>query len=112
MKAVLALWAERSWESTRQKALDRPRMAPSAARERFFACKRDLWLCRDLNKSRRPRGSVFCLGAAKKIAPPGGLCGRGWPQLGAGWWGALWGCPLASGEFFWGGRSRRWCTKH
>jgi hypothetical protein len=38
------------------------------------------------------RVSLFCLGAAKKIAPPGGALRPGLVPAG---WGALGGCPLA-----------------
>jgi hypothetical protein len=44
MEAVLTLWAERSWESTGQMALNRPRMAPGAARKQFVAAIEIWWL--------------------------------------------------------------------
>jgi hypothetical protein len=51
-----------------------------------------------------PGSLVLCLGAAKKLAPPGGALRPGWSQLGGG----------HSGDAFWrdlrGKRPRRWCT--
>jgi hypothetical protein len=70
--------------SSRQRALSRPRMAPTAARKLFVAAIEIWWLSELGTNSLGPRVSVFCLGAKKKISPPprppGELCGRGWCQ--------------------------------
>jgi hypothetical protein len=92
MDAVLTPWAGRSWESTGQRALNRPRMAPGAPREPFLAVIEIWWLSQLGTNFAGPRGSVFYLGAAIFLAPPGGALRPGLAPAG---WGALGGCPLA-----------------
>jgi hypothetical protein len=106
MNAVLSLWAERSWESARQRALNRPRMWHLVLLANHFVLQARLWwLCRDLNKTRWAAGVCVLSWCCNFVSPPPGeLCGRGWSQLGEG----------HSGDTFWrdlgGKRPRRWCT--
>jgi len=93
MKAVLTLWAERSWESCRQRALGRPVIAPRAGRKRFLPASQIWWLPKPGTNSLGPGRwpLVVCLGAVNLLASPGELCGRGWSQLGGVHSGGIWG---------------------
>jgi hypothetical protein len=97
VNTVLAPWAGRSRESTRQGALSRSRIAPRAVRERFFGCKRIGGSYRPDRFVAAPGLLVSCLGAViyLLLAPPrgsaaagdrlGGLPGGAPAPLGALW---------------------------
>jgi hypothetical protein len=97
MKAVLALWPERSWESCRQRVLGRPVIARSLSRTIYCERARTVALLRATRSPSAPGRwpVVLCLGlgAAKKIASPGGAALR--PGLVPAGWGAFGRCPLA-----------------
>jgi hypothetical protein len=92
MKAVLTLWAERSWESTGQMALNRTRIARSAPREPLLAGIENGALHSHPKVCSAARVSVVCLGAAIFLASPGGALRPGLVPAG---WGALGRCLLA-----------------
>jgi hypothetical protein len=111
MKAVLALWAERSWESTGQMALDRTRIARSAPREpATFGWDRGVDGSRG-QFARRPGCLWFVLVLQKKISPPPGESSAA--GAGPSWVGGTRAMP--SGVIWgWGGkgeRPRRWCSQ-
>ena len=106
MKAVLALWPERSWESCRQRVLSRPVTARSLSRTIYCERARTVALLRATRSpsapGRWPVVLVLGLGAAKKLASPGGAALR--PGLVPAGWGAFGRCPLARfGVWVWGG---------
>jgi hypothetical protein len=103
---VLTLWAERSWESCRQRALGRPVTARSLPRTKNSERARTGGYRTKLPIP-LPRGPLwFVLGLHFFLGLPRGeqRCGRCWSQLGGG----------HSGDALWrglgGGRPRRWCV--
>jgi hypothetical protein len=64
MKAVLTLWAGRTWESTGQRALNRTRIAPGAPRGPLLAAIEICALRSHPKVSSAARRGVVCLGAA------------------------------------------------
>jgi hypothetical protein len=106
VNAVLAFGPGDLGHSSRQRALSRSRTAPTAARKLICCCDRDLVALQAWDKFaiRSGRGCLCSVSVLHFfLPPPGGLCGRGWSQLG-GWHtgDALW-------RYLGGGRPRR-CT--
>jgi hypothetical protein len=99
MKAVLTLWAERSWESCRQRALGRPVIARSLVANDILRASEKCCSVESHQISLCARPSVVCLGAAIFfLALPGGAALR--PGLVPAGWGGTRAMP--SGEV-WGG---------
>jgi hypothetical protein len=96
MKAVLTLWAERPWESCRQRALGRPVIAPRAGRKRFLPASQIWWLPKPGTNSLGP-GRWFRVLVLQKNSLPRGSSAAG---AGPSWVGGTRAMP--SGEI-WGG---------